>query len=173
MRSLCCLSWTARYAASLAKLPTKGFHGHRRRLTRLQRNFATQRSGDKINYNTELSLSSSDTDEHASYQQVSSNDLESYTEPPRRVKMLVRDFIEDSLYNPNYGYFPKQATIFTSAETTLEFSQIRDSNEFQALVAEKYAGFGVDGVGPGRQIFHTPSELFKVSAAAFVDERRH
>jgi hypothetical protein len=130
----------------------------------LQRGFSTKRPVDKLNYNTELSLSSDDSDEHVAFQQVTSNDLKEFKEPPKRVKMLVRDFIEDSLYNPNYGYFPKQATIFTSADTTLDFSKIRDSNEFQAMIAEKYAGYGVDGVGPGRQIFHTPTEMFKVSS---------
>ncbi|KLO19074.1 DUF185-domain-containing protein [Schizopora paradoxa] len=75
--------------------------------------------------------------------------------------MLVRDFIEDSLYNPHYGYFPKQATIFSNSDTMVDFSQIRNGNQFQELVAERYAGYGMDKAGPGRQIFHTPTELFR------------
>ena len=156
MRSLRCSRWLARFARSSRTPPHHN-------LATLQRHLSTKRPVDKINYNTEFSLFTDDSDEHVAYPQVTSNDLEKCKEPPKRVKMLVRDFIEDSLYNPNYGYFPKQATIFTSDETTLDFSQIRDSNEFQALVSEKYAQYGVDGVGPGRQIFHTPTEMFKVS----------
>lgn len=94
---------------------------------------------------------------------VTANELESHTEPPTGVKMLVRDFIEDSLYNPHYGYFPKQATIFNADSDPVEFSAMRDSVEFQEVVAKKYEGYGLDkDYGPGRQIWHTPTELFKV-----------
>ncbi|KAH6916049.1 S-adenosyl-L-methionine-dependent methyltransferase [Coprinopsis sp. MPI-PUGE-AT-0042] len=76
--------------------------------------------------------------------------------------MLVRDFIEDSLYNPNYGYFPKQATIFETDSDSFDFQSLRNSIEFQEKVAEKYTGYGSDNYeGPGRQIWHTPTELFK------------
>ena len=77
--------------------------------------------------------------------------------------MLVRDFIEDSLYNPNYGYFPKQATIFNANDTPFDFTTLRDSAEFQEEVASRYADYGADDFnGPGRQLWHTPTELFKV-----------
>lgn len=33
------------------------------------------------------------------YRRVTATDLANYREPPTRVKMLVRDFIDDSLYN--------------------------------------------------------------------------
>lgn len=82
--------------------------------------------------------------------------------------MLVRDFIEDSLYNPNYGYFPKQATIFTSKET-MNFGAMRNMDEFQEEVARRYAAYGLDEDGPGRQIWHTPTELFQVSTILRVD----
>ncbi|KAG6833237.1 hypothetical protein H0H87_009858 [Tephrocybe sp. NHM501043] len=76
--------------------------------------------------------------------------------------MLVRDFIDDSLYNPNYGYFPKQATIFNTDDSTVNFDSLRDSVEFQEEVAQKYAAYGADKHdGPGRQLWHTPTELFK------------
>lgn len=74
--------------------------------------------------------------------------------------MLVRDFIEDSLYNPNYGYFPKQATIFTASDP-IDFSAVRNATEFQEEVAKRYEAFEVDEEGPGRQVWHTPTELFK------------
>jgi hypothetical protein len=98
---------------------------------------------------------------------VDANTLEKEPTPPHGVRMLVRDFIEDSLYNPNYGYFPKQATIFNAQDTTFDFSRFRDSPEFQEEVAAKYAAYGADKYdGPGRQLWHTPTELFKVCSFA-------
>lgn len=75
--------------------------------------------------------------------------------------MLVRDFIEDSLYNPHYGYFPRQATIFTATDP-INFNAMRNAVQFQEEVAKRYQAFEVDEEGPGRQIWHTPTELFKV-----------
>lgn len=118
---------------------------------------------EKVNYNVNFYNASPDP-EHTGYTRVTANDLESFTTPPTRVKMLVRDFIEDSLYNPNYGYFPKQATIFEAKteQGPIEFTQLRDTAEFQAEVSRRYRGYGLDGSGPGKQIWHTPTELFKV-----------
>jgi hypothetical protein len=117
-----------------------------------------------LNYNP-VSFDDTPDVQHVSYPHVTANDLEHHDEPPRGVKMLVRDFIEDSLYNPNYGYFSKQATIFTSPGTNLDFGSLRDSVEFQHAVAKLYEGYGSDAQeGPGRQLWHTPTELFKVSS---------
>ena len=116
---------------------------------------------DRVNYNDDYSFSDAPDPEHAKYKFVTANDLERERHPPRRVKMLVRDFIEDSLYNPHYGYFSKQATIFTAVEP-LNFNSIKNMTAFEAEVAERYASYGVDGDGPGKQIWHTPTELFKV-----------
>jgi hypothetical protein len=114
---------------------------------------------DKWNYNPNIF----DGNDHSDLRLVDANILENETKPPLGVKMLVRDFIEDSLYNPNYGYFPKQATIFNVKDTTFDFSSLRDSAEFQEEVAAKYAAYGADKHdGPGRQLWHTPTELFKV-----------
>ena len=117
---------------------------------------------DKINYNPNP-FDGGILPEYGKLRLVTANDLEKETKPPKGVKMLVRDFIEDSLYNPNYGYFPKQATIFNAKETTFDFASIRDSAEFQEQVAQKYEAYGSDKHdGPGRQLWHTPTELFKV-----------
>lgn len=85
--------------------------------------------------------------------------------PPTRNKMLVRDFIDDSLYNPNYGYFSKQAVIF-SPETDFEFNNMSDHLEFMNILGQLYKDIEgeadeVDEVA--RQVWHTPTELFKVS----------
>jgi len=123
---------------------------------------------DRWNYNTSALLPSS-AEDIAKYPTVTANELEQATAPPTGVKMLVRDFIEDSLYNPHYGYFPKQATIFNSDATPVDFASLRDSVEFQEVVAQKYADYGSDSFeGPGRQIWHTPTELFKVSGKIYV-----
>lgn len=114
------------------------------------------------NYN-DVSFSETVDPDVSSYPLVTSNDLERGSEPPRRVRMLVRDFIEDSLYNSHYGYFPKQANIFTQRDTRIDFSSMRNEVEFQAEVGRRYAAYGVEQhEGPGRQIWHTPTELFKV-----------
>lgn len=115
----------------------------------------------KINYNTSFSFDSKPTEEQLVYPRVTANDLETRTSPPTEVRMLVRDFIEDSLYNPNYGYFPSQATIFTATDP-IDMNSLRDSVEFQEEVAKRYETFDVDAEGPGRQVWHTPTELFKV-----------
>ncbi|KAF9006022.1 S-adenosyl-L-methionine-dependent methyltransferase [Cyathus striatus] len=121
----------------------------------------TAEPNDKWNYNS-VSFTDKPADEHLKYPLVTANDLEQETKPPRGVKMLARDFIEDSLYNPNYGYFPKQATIFDTQDISFDFSSFHDSAEFQEEVGRRYAAYGADKhEGPGRQLWHTPTELFK------------
>ncbi|KAJ3042928.1 hypothetical protein HDV00_006235 [Rhizophlyctis rosea] len=76
--------------------------------------------------------------------------------------MTVRDFIDDSLYNPHYGYFSKKAYIFSPDD--IPFNEIRDEYEFHNHVAELYKD--VDGElsefnDMARQVWHTPTELFK------------
>ncbi|GAA5907689.1 hypothetical protein JCM8208_005491 [Rhodotorula glutinis] len=129
--------------------------------------------------------------------------------------MLARDFIEDSLYNPNYGYFATKVEIFdpdvaklrsatttpssstspsrpsTSATTKdkardvelqaaeraegFDFGSYRNTAQFDDEVARRYMvfegrgsghdgegeGAAVMGQGVGRQVWHTPTELFK------------
>ncbi|KAF7356212.1 Protein arginine methyltransferase NDUFAF7 [Mycena venus] len=119
---------------------------------------------DRWNYNSSSLLEgdAKSQEELASYPLVDANELEKCKQPPREVKMLVRDWIEDSLYNPHYGYFPKQAVIFDTQHTTFDFEKLRDSVEFQVEISKQYAQYGADAhQGPGRQIWHTPTELFK------------
>ncbi|KIK61662.1 hypothetical protein GYMLUDRAFT_42682 [Collybiopsis luxurians FD-317 M1] len=111
---------------------------------------------DKWNYNKSALFDPSTAEDPSSFKLVTANDLEKHTQPPYSVKMLARDFIEDSLYNPNYGYFSKQATIFDWDEKPLDFSAVRNSVEFDALVTKRYAAYEAE-----RQLWHTPTELFK------------
>ncbi|CAG8759867.1 16055_t:CDS:2 [Gigaspora rosea] len=41
--------------------------------------------------------------EYSTYKRYNASQLTNRTTPPKCVQMLVRDFIDDSLYNPNYG----------------------------------------------------------------------
>lgn len=98
------------------------------------------------------------------YPRLTAYDTAKFKTPGKRNKMLVRDFIDDSLYNPNYGYFSKQAVIF-SPETDFDFNGMRDHLEFMNILGQLYKDMEgeadeVDEVA--RQVWHTPTELFKV-----------
>ncbi|KAH0562269.1 hypothetical protein GP486_003029 [Trichoglossum hirsutum] len=104
------------------------------------------------------------SDEFKRYPMVTASSLRSRKERPKRVKMLARDFMEDSLYNPNYGYFSKQAVIFSPGEP-FDFNSIKDEPEFYRLLGQRYSEFEdkLDAIEPNdtRQLWHTPTELFR------------
>ena len=124
------------------------------------------RKREELNFNPEVYFDDVPNPKHVNYKRVTSNDLEAFKHPPRRVKMLVRDYIEDSLYNPHYGYFSKRATIVTSPKH-IDFPTLRDSVQFQEEVARRYVSYGKDEPGPGKQLWHTPTEIFKVRQALY------
>ena len=71
----------------------------------------------------------------------------------------------DSLYNPSYGYFSKQAVIFSPGEP-FDFTSMRDELEFNSELGRRYTEFedyldDTDGENPTRQLWHTPTELFR------------
>ena len=70
----------------------------------------------------------------------------------------------DSLYNPHYGYFPKNVTIF-SPGLPFDFKQIRDEPAFHIELGKRYTEFEdeLDKRSPNesRQLWHTPTELFR------------
>ncbi|KAF2218109.1 hypothetical protein CERZMDRAFT_30526 [Cercospora zeae-maydis SCOH1-5] len=103
-------------------------------------------------------------EEFKRYPTVTADALRGRRERPRRVKMLMRDFIEDSLYNPHYGYFSKNVTIF-SPGTPFEFNKIQDEPEFYNLLGERYTQFedklDEKEHNDARQLWHTPTELFR------------
>lgn len=70
----------------------------------------------------------------------------------------------DSLYNPSYGYFPRQAVIFSPGDP-FNFNELRDEQEFQDILGKRYSEFEdeLDRKEPNdtRQLWHTPTELFR------------
>ncbi|CAF9931570.1 MAG: hypothetical protein GOMPHAMPRED_005947 [Gomphillus americanus] len=102
--------------------------------------------------------------EYQRYEMVTADDLRGRKQRPRRVKMLMRDFIEDSLYNPNYGYFSKQVTIFNPGDA-FQFNAMADEAEFYKLLSIRYKQFEDEldtvSLNETRQLWHTPTELFR------------
>ena len=47
---------------------------------------------------------------------VTAADLAREPKLPAGVRMLARDFIDNALYNPHYGYFSKRAVIFSPTQ---------------------------------------------------------
>ncbi|KAL8831667.1 MAG: hypothetical protein Q9191_000745, partial [Dirinaria sp. TL-2023a] len=102
--------------------------------------------------------------EFMTYPMVDADGLRVRKQPPRRVKMLMRDFIEDSLYNPHYGYFPQHAVIFSPGEP-FDFYSLRSEHAFHTFLGQRYTEFEdkLDEETPNetRQLWHTPTELFR------------
>ncbi|KAJ3417217.1 hypothetical protein HDV05_006423 [Chytridiales sp. JEL 0842] len=97
-------------------------------------------------------------------QRLTMSDLEKQKVPPRDCMMLSRDFIHDSLYNANYGYFSKKAHIF-SPPKDIPFNDIRDNYAFMNYLADLYKDVESaeipDVDESARQVWHTPTELFR------------
>lgn len=56
---------------------------------------------------------------------------------PTSVKMLTSDFIDDSLYNVNYGYFSKEAVIF-QPDRPFDYNHLEGQDEFMQKWLQAY-----------------------------------
>ena len=87
--------------------------------------------------------------------------FETITEASTRERLLNA---LDSLYNPYYGYFTKQAIIFSPGKP-FEFNKMRNEPDFFRQLGERYTSFEdeLDGkeLDETRQLWHTPTELFR------------
>ena len=145
----------------------------------------TKKSSQEHRYNyTANPFDTAPDPDHEQYRRVTAKELALRSQPPRRAKMLARDFIDDALYNPHYGYFSTQATIFdpddaAPAETStrgqsvgFNFHGLRNSTELDNEIARRYLAYEqkLDASGStstARQLWHTPTELFKVRHVRF------
>ncbi|KAI8807160.1 S-adenosyl-L-methionine-dependent methyltransferase [Cladochytrium replicatum] len=97
------------------------------------------------------------------YYRYDSAALSKMSEHPHCSRSLVRDFIHNSLYNPQYGYFSKQAYIF-SPPKPIPFNEIKDSYHFTDHLSDLYKdieGEYSEYNDIARQVWHTPTELFR------------
>ncbi|KAI9731483.1 MAG: hypothetical protein M1834_004603 [Cirrosporium novae-zelandiae] len=156
-------SYTPKYSSSspLSSITTATHHERRQYVTRSSKSDTKSKS----NWQQRLDwLPGDKAKEIKDYPTVTSESLRGRRERPRRVKLSMRDFIEDSLYNPNYGYFSKHAVIFHPGDP-FDFNSMRSEPEFQRILDQRYRQFEdeLDAKNPDdtRQLWHTPTELFQ------------
>lgn len=59
---------------------------------------------------------------------------------PKKIKMLASDFIDDSLYNPNYGYFSQEVEIF-HPDQPFDYNNISDVDDFMDSWQKAYSKY--------------------------------
>ncbi|KAK6453584.1 S-adenosyl-L-methionine-dependent methyltransferase [Scheffersomyces xylosifermentans] len=79
-------------------------------------------------------------DVYDEYPLTNSDKLARSIHRPKKVKMSTSDFIEDSLYNPNYGYFSQEVNIY-QPDTPFDYNNIKDIDEFMDSWQKSYAKY--------------------------------
>lgn len=92
----------------------------------------------------------------AGYPLKTSHDTTSCQIPPTCTKMLVRDFIDDSLYNPNYGFYSKPSSSRTEFE---EMEQEEDHIQYMKRLAKSRGRVHHHNI---QHLRYTLTEIFKV-----------
>lgn len=93
---------------------------------------------------------------------------------PREVRMLARDFIHDGLYNPDYGYFTKQAVLLpdpspSSLSTSAEGKEKEDVKEVAGQLYTQEMGL----LRPANPGFDFNSIKNESEFMCLVEERYH
>lgn len=92
----------------------------------------------------------------SSYPLRTSKETHDYHIPPVGSKMLVREFIDDSLYNPNYGFYSKSTMAVDEFE---EMEQEEDHIQYLRRVVRSRGRVHHHNI---QQLRYTLTELFKV-----------
>lgn len=82
--------------------------------------------------------------DHYEYPLVVHEWLAKQTKRPKGVRMLARDFIHDSLYNPTYGYFSRHAILLPDGkkhQRAYDFPALTNERQFMIAVEERYLEF--------------------------------
>lgn len=82
--------------------------------------------------------------DHYEYPLVNDQWLAKQTKRPKSVRMLARDFIHDSLYNPTYGYFSRHAVLLPDGQKhqrAYDFPALANERAFMVAVEERYSEF--------------------------------
>jgi len=114
--------------------------------------------------NQSKNASSENKNSPETFTRLNAQEASLYKNLPTSARMLVGDFIHDSLYNPYYGYFSKEAYIF-ALKKPIRFSDIKDSYAFMNVISNLYKEAeesNLNSTAFPRQVWHTPTELFKV-----------
>lgn len=134
---------------------------------RLRRCNSSRSGPPEHNYNTNSAYNYLVEDRAKAFDQyafVTARSLAQHGRQPHRVKMLTRDFIDDSLYNPRYGYFSKQAVILSPSQG-FDFNSYRDNADYQAdqsAVFQDYeSSIDEKNLSAPRQVWQTPTEMFR------------
>ncbi|KAG5359773.1 NADH dehydrogenase [ubiquinone] complex I, assembly factor 7-like protein [Yarrowia sp. C11] len=119
------------------------------------------------------------------YPLMTSKKLAKNSTRPRGVRMTAKDFMDDSLYNPYYGYFSRNVEIFTT-DKPFDYTNINDVDDFLNTWTGEYSKYAANSPtltgqtkdtshsgtfpaqdkdftsrGSSKQLWHTPTELFK------------
>jgi len=73
---------------------------------------------------------------------------------------LVRQFIDDCLYNPRTGYFNRIVNIFDGGKEPIRFQELKDQEDYTRRLHQMYREQSRED-DEYYQLWHTPSELFK------------
>jgi hypothetical protein len=110
-----------------------------------------------------------------SYPLVTATQLAQLPTPPTRIKITSSEYIQDSLYNPQYGYFSTHKNILDVKDEELggkkwegfRWNEFQNSRVFEKELGNVYNRIEEDDRG----VWHTPVELFKVYSRRFSSLR--